>query len=313
MNLKAKEVPYSSVVGSSVSLVNDAGAVVALIMISVPNPQFDYKSTAAPIIEKITATFCPSSPTESVEARLRAILAVLNSVAPAAENLACNQEQADMDGCMVKVSRQALDEVLAAVVTIQAATSGWPAVGGKAPTYRVDYDGFVGTKIGAYRTREGREGVVLQQADTKIVHVYGANRVELVGDEAEKSEGGVKFVEGYFTDQYAAGERPPVGPSDPTADTDVESRVRRILYDGWGMSVDSFMQRFVEAGIGFVDTSEPRGCPQPTADRREIVDIRAREALDYVLTVDFKFGANRKIAKQLARRALAVLDGGAGA
>lgn len=53
------------------------------------------------------------------------VLDILNSVAPAVENLACNQEQADADGCMVKVSRQAVDEVLAAVneVAIQAATA----------------------------------------------------------------------------------------------------------------------------------------------------------------------------------------------
>lgn len=55
----------------------------------------------------------------------RTVLDILNSVAPAVENLACNQEQADADGCMVKVSRQAVDEVLTAVneVAIQAATA----------------------------------------------------------------------------------------------------------------------------------------------------------------------------------------------
>lgn len=31
----------------------------------------------------------------------------------ASENLRINQEQVDMDGCMVKVSRRALDETLA--------------------------------------------------------------------------------------------------------------------------------------------------------------------------------------------------------
>ena len=39
----------------------------------------------------------------------------LNAVAPAVENLACQQEQCDHDGVMVKVSRQALCEVLEAV------------------------------------------------------------------------------------------------------------------------------------------------------------------------------------------------------
>lgn len=40
---------------------------------------------------------------------------ILNPVAPAVENLACNQVQCDTDGVMVQVSRQALDEVLEAI------------------------------------------------------------------------------------------------------------------------------------------------------------------------------------------------------
>jgi len=39
-------------------------------------------------------------------------------------------------------------------------------------TYRNPNDGFVGTKIGEYVTREGEHGVVLQQIGTKVVHVY---------------------------------------------------------------------------------------------------------------------------------------------
>lgn len=45
----------------------------------------------------------------------RRVLDILNAVAPAVENLVGHQEQCDMDGVMVKVSRQALDEVLNAV------------------------------------------------------------------------------------------------------------------------------------------------------------------------------------------------------
>lgn len=45
----------------------------------------------------------------------RTVFDILNPVAPAVENLACHQEQCDMDGVMVKVSRQALDEVLEAI------------------------------------------------------------------------------------------------------------------------------------------------------------------------------------------------------
>jgi hypothetical protein len=46
-------------------------------------------------------------------------------------------------------------------------------------TYSVEYDGFVGTMQGSYITREGREGVVLQQVGTKVVHVYGRNRIKI--------------------------------------------------------------------------------------------------------------------------------------
>ncbi|MCK1275888.1 hypothetical protein IVB46_11670 [Bradyrhizobium sp. 61] len=45
----------------------------------------------------------------------RVVFDILNPVAPAVENLACHQEQGDQDGVMVKVSRQALDEVLEAI------------------------------------------------------------------------------------------------------------------------------------------------------------------------------------------------------
>jgi hypothetical protein len=53
--------------------------------------------------------------TDTIEAGARAILDRLNAIAPAVENLASNQQQADIDGCMVTVSRQAIDEVLTAI------------------------------------------------------------------------------------------------------------------------------------------------------------------------------------------------------
>ena len=56
----------------------------------------------------------PSDPSPGPDVRRR-VLDILNAVAPAVENLAGHQEQCDMDGVMVKVSRQALDEVLNAV------------------------------------------------------------------------------------------------------------------------------------------------------------------------------------------------------
>lgn len=36
----------------------------------------------------------------------------------------------------------------------------------------VAHDGFAGTVIGYYVTREGRPGLVLQQHGTRVVHVY---------------------------------------------------------------------------------------------------------------------------------------------
>ncbi|RWO23304.1 hypothetical protein [Mesorhizobium sp.] len=39
--------------------------------------------------------------------------------------------------------------------------------------YRIEHDGFEGTRQGSYITREGKRGVVLQQVGTKVVHVYG--------------------------------------------------------------------------------------------------------------------------------------------
>ena len=62
----------------------------------------------------VTRACCPSDPSPGPDVRRR-VLDILNVVAPAVENLARHQGQCDMDGVMVKVSRQALDEVLNAV------------------------------------------------------------------------------------------------------------------------------------------------------------------------------------------------------
>lgn len=48
-------------------------------------------------------------------AREKAMRDALNVAAPAIENLATCQKQLDADGCMVGVSRQAIDETLAAI------------------------------------------------------------------------------------------------------------------------------------------------------------------------------------------------------
>jgi len=39
--------------------------------------------------------------------------------------------------------------------------------------YTIEHDGFTGTVVGSYITREGKRGVVLQQVGTRVVHVYG--------------------------------------------------------------------------------------------------------------------------------------------
>ena len=68
----------------------------------------------------------------SIGITARAVFDILNPVAPAVENLACHQEQCDQDGVMVKVSRQALDEVLEAInkLAIAAAQDAIAAVVG---------------------------------------------------------------------------------------------------------------------------------------------------------------------------------------
>lgn len=39
--------------------------------------------------------------------------------------------------------------------------------------YTIEHDGFRGSAIGCYETKEGKIGVVLQQIGTRVVHVYG--------------------------------------------------------------------------------------------------------------------------------------------
>jgi len=42
-------------------------------------------------------------------------------------------------------------------------------------------DGFRGLKVGSYKTLDGKDGVVLQQLGTRVVHVYRIVRVEFIG------------------------------------------------------------------------------------------------------------------------------------
>lgn len=44
--------------------------------------------------------------------------------------------------------------------------------------HSIEFDGFTGTVIGYYTTLEGKEGVVLQQDGTRVVHVYGRKHLK---------------------------------------------------------------------------------------------------------------------------------------
>jgi len=57
-----------------------------------------------------------------------------------------------------------------------------PSTSDPSSTYTIAHDGFTGTVQGHYVTREGKQGVVLQQVGTRVVHVYG--RKWLDGDTA---------------------------------------------------------------------------------------------------------------------------------
>jgi|SRR6185312_1306774 len=45
--------------------------------------------------------------------------------------------------------------------------------GSQPARYRIEHDGFEGIQVGSYTTLEGKEGVVLQQIGSRVVHVYG--------------------------------------------------------------------------------------------------------------------------------------------
>lgn len=53
MKLTASVVPYSSVVGSSIKMCDETGKVVALLIVSIPNPEFEYKATAKIVTDDV--------------------------------------------------------------------------------------------------------------------------------------------------------------------------------------------------------------------------------------------------------------------
>lgn len=55
MKFTAKEVPFSSVVGSSITLISEDGSVAAILAIMVPNPRNDYKTVAQDVVRQIVA------------------------------------------------------------------------------------------------------------------------------------------------------------------------------------------------------------------------------------------------------------------
>lgn len=64
----AKKVPFSSIVGQSVTLREGEGPVEAQIIISVPNPRFEYKETAVPIADQLVEWFNAPSASGGLEA-----------------------------------------------------------------------------------------------------------------------------------------------------------------------------------------------------------------------------------------------------
>lgn len=76
--------------------------------------------------------------------------------------------------------------------------------------YRIEHDGFVGTKIGEYQRLDGKRGVVLQQDGTNIVHVYGekwlvpALAAHPAESRAEVLEEAAKVAEAFSVSQHVA-------------------------------------------------------------------------------------------------------------
>jgi hypothetical protein len=68
-------------------------------------------STSTVGMARVIDNHYPRSPDSKLEAYRKA----LEEARPAIDNLTNHQEQCDMDGCYVKVSRQAVDEVLGAI------------------------------------------------------------------------------------------------------------------------------------------------------------------------------------------------------
>lgn len=56
----------------------------------------------------------------------------------------------------------------------------------------IEHDGFIGEVIGYYKTKEGKQGVVLQQQETKVVHVYALKWLLNKGEDFLKQQADAK-------------------------------------------------------------------------------------------------------------------------
>lgn len=105
-----------------------------------------------------------------------------------------------------------------------------PSTSDPSSTYTIAHDGFTGTVQGHYVTREGKQGVVLQQVGTRVVHVYG--RKWLDGDTASdpsstRSEVTVGISKDTLLSLISALDRA-TGDTDPSVDPDsTDEEVRR--------------------------------------------------------------------------------------
>ena len=97
----------------------------------------------------------------------------------------------------------------------------------------VEHDGFQGHIIGHYTTREGKEGVVVQQINTRVVHVYGRKWIEpkaALSASGKKSDGSrVRQVD----NARSHGEGLQYGPDTTiTTGTDASSIAAKVRDDG---------------------------------------------------------------------------------
>lgn len=65
MKLTFKPTPYSSIVGSGITVLDETGRAVAQLAILVPSPQDDYKTVAQQVIVAVCKPTTPSSTTQT--------------------------------------------------------------------------------------------------------------------------------------------------------------------------------------------------------------------------------------------------------